>query len=857
MAFGNQPDLKVQLSVVDTPLGDDPRNYTGILTFGGWNDITSDVRQVSIDRGRSNDLEKIGTGTASLLLSNDQRQYDPLNTNGPYYDSMTSTQWLRPRNQVRVFGVYPNDPTVDGFCYNMQNKTTRTPSAGVFSEGGYSLTYAVSGGVLVNLTSSLNLSSISTLTVLVHTELLDPDLYGGTGYWPLFQIPGFVDCYVDGNYITVDQDYGGLITVLGAFVEPFMETEPTWLKFVLTPTSAGRSISYCRDQYQVPTTWTDITDSTTSTLTFSGTKTQINLSSTYAFGDADYTGPLLKRLRVTGDSTQYLDLLCETHISLFQGYVSGWPQEYQMMGKDAVVNVSCFDNSGLLGNMKVPTDLLETLVPATTPWGWWRLGDASDICVDYSGSNHDLTYTPAGQFNHVTDVVVANGLSGIATTFAPSTTSPPYIASGHKAPVVAAQDFSLSLWFVTTQELYGSDTARLITFDNEVNLIIMRMSLFGGTTVENRQQSRLTFTHETYAGIATVNSGATQYVTDGLPHHAVVTYKASTGALKLYIDGVLASSTTSGLDQIQGGFISMGRSSPNVAEVNVLNFNGSMQDVVYWDNKELTATEVLNIFNAGNGYVDETSGARMGRILDYAGFPERLRNIDPDTYGTCGAVEYVEDQALLELMQKVEDTEVGILFTNRSGRLTLRGRYYLSMADTGINTQASFDDANTNIGYRNLKFSFDAEQLVNDHIVVDDVGAEYQSDDATSVTNYGRRSRSLNTLLNDTTAARNMAIGLTNIYKEPILKAEPFEIVPLQDEWMSVLPLDIGDRLNLKATPMGISPQINQDLALQSISYDIRPRTKWDVTVIGSPRPVISYFVLDKSELDGPDVLGF
>lgn len=861
MPLPTLPELKVQLSVVDQPLGSDPTNYYGIPSFGGWNDITSDVRSVSIDRGRSNDLEKVGTGTASIVLSNKSRQYDPLSTTSPYYDALTSYNYLRPRNQIRVFGVYPNDPTVNGYCYNMQDQTTWTPTSGGFDIDGYTNGSTVAGGVNVALTSGLTRSSYSTISVVVYVKPTLGVLWSDpTATFQLceLQTNGFY-AYVSGGFIVVARNYSPSATILDAPIpSAVLNTDKgMWLKITVGATAAVGSIQWCPEQFQPPTNWTDITRNKTSSISMSGSNTNVQIMPASLYGDPSYWPVYVKRLQVYattgGTAIQFLDLLPDTHISLFQGYVSGWPQEYEMMGKDPVVKLSCFDNSGLLGNMKVPTDLLETIIPPTSPWGWWKMGDAADVCVDYSGNSHDLTYTPSLTFQHSTDVRVASGLSGVASVFAPSTTTPSYIVSGHVAPTVSSQDCSFSFWMLTDQQLYSPDTARVFTMDNGSTTINLRASVFGSVTVENRQMSRVA------VGLSATDSVSTPvgtYVTDGLPHHVCMTYKASTGAMKLYLDGKVVTSSTVTTNLTHGGVISMGRSSPNVSEINVIAYRGALQDVVYWNNLELSATQVLNIFNAGYGYVDESSGSRMTRILDYAGFPERLRNIDPSTYATCGAVEYTEDQAILELMQKVEDTEVGILFTNRLGQLTLRGRYYLSMADTGINVQASFDDTGTNIGYQGLRFSYDAEQLVNDHIVVDDVGAEYQSDEPYSVSDYGRRSRTVNTLLNDTVSARNMAIGLTNIYSEPILKAEPFEIKPLGTNWLKTLPLDIGDRINLKATPMGIPPQINQDLALQSISYDIRPKD-WNTTIIGSPRPVISYFVLDRSSLDGPDVLGF
>jgi hypothetical protein len=839
MPLPQLPNLKVQLSVVDDPLGLDPSTYVGLLTFGGWNDITSDVREVTIQRGRSNDLEKVGTGTATITLSNEQRQYDPFSTSGPFYDPIADENWLYPRNQVRVFGVYPNDPTVDGLSYNMQNETVASlTSHGNFYVDGYSADTTVAGGVSVGLTSTLNRSSFSTISVEVYVKPAVGVLWSDPAVtYQLFELPtNGMYAYVNGGYIVVARNYSPSATILDAPLPvQIADTDKgMWLRITVGATASAGSIQWCPDQFQPPSTWTDITRVKNSSISMSGTNTTVQVLCASLFGDPTYWPVYARRIRVYGDSTMFLDWLPYTHISLFEGYLSGWPQDYDMTGKDATVTVNCFDNSGLLGNMKVPTDLLETVIPPLSPWGWWKLGDASDNCVDYSGNDHDLTYLPANTFQHATDVRVAPGLSGVASVFSPSTVVP-YIQSGHVAPDLTS-NMSVSLW-ILADGTAALDRPQLFGLSGAAYRL--RIELDQGVLVSGAYRNKVRCV---FAGVTLTS---TNYVTDGLPHHIAVTYNSSTGALAMYVDGVVSKGTTGtgSIGATHGGKVTMGALDPTFVILNTGPYFGAMQDVVYWNDRQLTATQVNDIFNAGYGYLDELSGARLDRVLDYAGFPERLRNIDPATYGTCGAVEYTEDQALLELMQKVEDTEVGILFTNRSGQLTLRGRYYLSMSDTGINRQALFDDTGTNIGYQNLRFQYDAEQLVNDHIIVDDIGAEYQSDDPQSVTWYGRRSRSIDTLLNDTVAARNMAIGLTNIYAQPILKAEPFDLVPLGTQWLKVLPLDIGDRVNLKATPLGIPPQIDKDMALQSVSYSIRPKD-WNVTVIGSPRPMISYFVL-------------
>ena len=66
-----------------------------------WTDVTSYVREMTTDRGRSDDWGTFD-GSASVVLSNRDRRFDPFNTSGPYYGK------LLPRRQIRILGIDPN-----------------------------------------------------------------------------------------------------------------------------------------------------------------------------------------------------------------------------------------------------------------------------------------------------------------------------------------------------------------------------------------------------------------------------------------------------------------------------------------------------------------------------------------------------------------------------------------------------------------------------------------------------------------------------------------------------------------------------------------------------------------------------
>lgn len=81
-----KPTVKVEIAFSDLPYVSSPT----------WTDVTSYVRSVSTRRGRGSDWDDMGTGTASIILDNRDRRFDPTYTSGPYYGL------LQPRRQIRV-----------------------------------------------------------------------------------------------------------------------------------------------------------------------------------------------------------------------------------------------------------------------------------------------------------------------------------------------------------------------------------------------------------------------------------------------------------------------------------------------------------------------------------------------------------------------------------------------------------------------------------------------------------------------------------------------------------------------------------------------------------------------------------
>ena len=102
------PTIKVEIRFPAGPDWGDASLGSFVLGVSGLGDpsatytnVSSDVRSVSINRGKSRELEEFRAGTCRIILSNNSRQYDPTYTSGAHYGD------IKPGRMVRVFATHP------------------------------------------------------------------------------------------------------------------------------------------------------------------------------------------------------------------------------------------------------------------------------------------------------------------------------------------------------------------------------------------------------------------------------------------------------------------------------------------------------------------------------------------------------------------------------------------------------------------------------------------------------------------------------------------------------------------------------------------------------------------------------
>jgi hypothetical protein len=138
-----------------------------VYVLGGdvLTDVTSYVASVSVDRGKSRELDRYTAGHASVTLHNDTRIFDPFNTSSIYYSQILPRKPIAiETNGVRVFTGFIDDWDL---TYDVSGKSYASVSA----VDGF---LRLSAAELDGFTATSQLSSDRITTVLNKPEVAWP-----------------------------------------------------------------------------------------------------------------------------------------------------------------------------------------------------------------------------------------------------------------------------------------------------------------------------------------------------------------------------------------------------------------------------------------------------------------------------------------------------------------------------------------------------------------------------------------------------------------------------------------------------------------------------------------------------------
>ena len=115
-------------------LGDAILGYSTLGEAAVWSDVSSDVRNIAIIRGKQRELDEYNTGTANVTLDNTTRTYDPDYASGAYYGQIKVGRWMRITATYDSvdYQIYQGVIRDWDFRYQFPNEATAIPRASDF-----------------------------------------------------------------------------------------------------------------------------------------------------------------------------------------------------------------------------------------------------------------------------------------------------------------------------------------------------------------------------------------------------------------------------------------------------------------------------------------------------------------------------------------------------------------------------------------------------------------------------------------------------------------------------------------------------------------------------------------------------
>ena len=249
---------------------------------------------------------------------------------------------------------------------------------------------------------------------------------------------------------------------------------------------------------------------------------------------------------------------------------------------------------------------------------------------------------------------------------------------------------------------------------------------------------------------------------------------------------------------------------------------------------------------------NDTTSQRVGRILDYAGWPAGDRNLDPDTQTQLQALTLSAQTAVSELTTTAA-VENNLLHIDQSGRVTLRARTWAQRHAT-TSTLTFGDGGGAEIPYRDLTPGYDDRFIVNRATAQRTGGTLQDFSDSASVTEFFETSKSLGTMpcLTDFTPL-NVAQWVVFQQAQPAWRVQAIELNTGLDATVAaaVLGLNIGTRVTVLRRPNGQGSPISEDVSVEGIEHNLdAAKGSWKTTLYLTPADTVTWWSVGTSLWD-------
>ena len=529
------------------------------------------------------------------------------------------------------------------------------------------------------------------------------------------------------------------------------------------------------------------------------------------------------RVRATSGSTY----------EVFRGFVTGWPTQYPVAGRDAVTTITAYDGLAFLNEITMPDQVYR--YSNTTVGSLFRYFRQADATGWFDAKNGDALSLSTGSFAAASSPLAVGLTNSTPVAFGGSTA----FSSTRTTVANPGNAWSISFWLQTTTKGPSATNWMSVLHDPRAITYNVRIGIDSGGLLK-------------FSGFDNIPNfrpsvESTISVADGYTHHVAISC-SSGGTPTLYIDGVnrsaaqVTASTYTPVLHVGG------------AVASDIPFVGTISDIAYFT-KAISVAEAAAMQAVGRNVFGQSSQGRVTTVLDAVDWPASWRSLISTTTGYTEGYNSTDDKALNQL-QLAAATEQGRMFVQKDGNVTIHGRFWSTSDTRGNTVQATFADDGTGIGFQSFAgFDPGDRDVVND-ASVSSVSTPQRSQDATSISGLGQRSTSVTTVAT-ATGAKAIADGIIYLRKTARSRALPIE-VSLTDSstFATLLGLEIGDRYRVKLTPLAVGGQISQDLHIESIDWDI-DQAEWRLSIGGTPVPAAAWATVGTTTVGSTDVIGY
>jgi hypothetical protein len=242
----------------------------------------------------------------------------------------------------------------------------------------------------------------------------------------------------------------------------------------------------------------------------------------------------------------------------------------------------------------------------------------------------------------------------------------------------------------------------------------------------------------------------------------------------------------------------------------------------------------------------QTTGTRIGKLLDAIGWPTGMRDID--TGLTTVQADPATARTGLQALQTIESTEYGALYMDKLGNFTFQDRQVTSASVAG--TPTVFNDNGTGIAYNNAVWKLDDSLVFNKASVTRTGGTAQVASNQTSIDKYFLHSYQEQNLLMETDAeALNNALAFVASRAETAIRCDAVTLDLYTNNYdtgiLAALDLDFFDPVTVTTTQPG-SSTLTKTLQVFGVSHDIKPNA-WKTTFT-TLEPIIDSFIIGSSQ---------